>query len=115
MTQPKQHREVWIWNVEYKYDGPFMFEPEHTPIPSQEHYIEYAAYEEAIAARNSHYEDLKKWGVAYAEAFARIAELEKALQEILHAGNSATLGKWDATNEMKNMAYKALERKGDEG
>lgn len=36
------------------------------------------------------------------------AKLEAALENILHLGNTAALGKWNATGEMKQEAYDAL-------
>lgn len=41
-----------------------------------------------------------------------ILQLRKTLQLILNAGNAATLGKWDATDEMKDLAYQALDTGG---
>jgi hypothetical protein len=36
--------------------------------------------------------------------------LREALENILHEGNMATQGKWDATDKMKCLAYEALSR-----
>lgn len=44
-----------------------------------------------------------------ADSLRLLAESYRAkLQKILDIGNLATQGKWDATDEMKNVAYQAL-------
>lgn len=64
----------------------------------------HAAEGEVVWARVTDLEAKLKRELALSE------RLRAALTDILHEGNLATQGKWDATHEIKALAYKALER-----